>query len=161
MSKNESDLPVKDLISSNVSSTAITPHPEQIRSLEARVEDLLEKREQQFQSYPDAVIMVSSEGLITEVNREAPIMFGYTSHQMIGQRLEMLIPDRFRHEHPSNRERYAEAPRIRPMGEKLDLHARHSSGREIPVMIMLSPIPTLTGTETMAVVRRVEKKVGK
>jgi len=96
--------------------------------------------EQLFESAPDAIIVADREGLIQRVNNQAETLFGYARSEMLGRPVELLLPDRYRGEHSQHRENYYHAPRVRTMGEGLDLFARHRDGTEFPVDIMLSPI---------------------
>src|SRR5260370_17706350 len=95
-----------------------------------------------FRFSPDAVIVVDERGRITRVNDQVKMMFGYTSRELIGQRIEILIPPRFRGRHVANRSNYMSAPRLREMGVDLDLYALRKDGSEFPADIMLSPVNT-------------------
>ena len=91
------------------------------------------------ESIPDAVIVVDARGRIVQVNTHTEALFGYGRNELRGQRIEMLVPERLRGEHVAHRRGYDEAPRTRVMGAGKNLTARHRSGREVPVEIMLSP----------------------
>src|SRR5579885_3693162 len=100
---------------------------------EARSETIREEAramfEQFFECSPDAVLVVNSEGLITRVNKLAEQMFGYTRAELTGQRIELLVPDRFRKEHEKERANYQSQPHMRPMGAGLELFAKRKIGR--------------------------------
>ncbi len=100
-------------------------------------------------SLPDAVIVADSQGHIVRVNAHAEELFGYTRAEMIGQPLELLVPQRFHKDHVQHRNAYLSARRVRPMGKGL-LTALRKDGKEVPVDIMLSPDPDGT---VLAVVR--------
>src|SRR5579859_286664 len=89
---------------------------------------------------PDALVVVDTTGHITLVNRQGEALFGYTREELVGQPLEMLLPERFRAAHQRHREQYATSPRIRPMGAGLELYGRRKDGSEVPVDISLSPL---------------------
>jgi PAS domain S-box-containing protein len=94
---------------------------------------------------PDALIIVDNAGTIVKVNNQAEMMFGYSSAELVGQSLEILLPERFRKLHIAHRAHYARAPRTRPMGAGLELYGKHKDGLEFPVDISLRPL-ILDGT---------------
>jgi PAS domain S-box-containing protein len=108
-----------------------------------------------FQFSPDAVIVVDEAGRISRVNDQVKSMFGYTSRELVGKRIEVLIPARFRARHGGHRNRYMAAPRLREMGIDLDLYALRKDGSEFPADIMLSPVDTDEGRVVIATVRDV------
>ena len=108
-----------------------------------------------FRFAPDAVIIVDAQGAISQVNDHVKTMFGYTSGELVGKRIEILIPPRFRGRHLGHRRNYLAEPRLREMGINLDLFARRKDGSEFPVDIMLSPIVTEEGRTVIATVRDV------
>ena len=89
---------------------------------------------------PDAMIIIDPAGIICFANRQVSALFGYAHDEIIGQRVEMLMPERFRSRHVGHRERYVDSVRVRPMGVGLDLFGRRRDGTEFPVEISLSPI---------------------
>lgn len=88
----------------------------------------------------DAIIIIDSEGDIRKINKPAESIFNYTRDELIGQKIERLIPERFHHQHIKNRRDYVSNPRIRPMGVGIDLWARRKDGTEFPCEASLSPI---------------------
>jgi PAS domain S-box-containing protein len=89
---------------------------------------------------PDAIVIVTREGAIDLVNRQAELLFGYGRGELLGQPVELLIPERYRARHGNHRAHYEAHPQTRPMGVGLDLNGRHRDGREFPVEISLSPM---------------------
>lgn len=89
---------------------------------------------------PNAMILVDAKGLIEMVNAETEKVFGYTRDELLGQPVDVLVPDRFRHHHAGLRNSFIAAPGPRPMGPGRDLYALRKDGSEFPVEIGLNPI---------------------
>ncbi len=102
------------------------------------------------ESAPNALVMADHEGVIVLVNAQAERCFGYDRQEMIGQPVEMLVPERFRGPHPGYRHGFMAAPQARPMGAGRDLFGRRKDGTDVPVEIGLSPIHTDQGTFVLA-----------
>jgi two-component system cell cycle sensor histidine kinase/response regulator CckA len=100
----------------------------------------------------EGIVMVNAAGTIIAVNRQTEIMFGYARSELMGRPLEMLLPERFRSKHVAHRTGYASDPRVRRMGQGLDLTARRQDGAEFPVEISLSYVETDEGLRAMAFV---------
>ena len=109
--------------------------------------------EQFFEASPDGVLVVDSQGFITRVNAQTEKMFGYSRTDLQGKPIEALVPDRFRKAHEAYRGNYQGSPQMRPMGEGMELFAKHRDGSEFPVEIMLSPIRSGDETMILTVVR--------
>jgi PAS domain S-box-containing protein len=90
---------------------------------------------------PCGMLMIDSDGSIVLVNPQAESMFGYARAELIGNSLEILLPERFRGVHRGHRQHFAAAPSIRQMGVGRDLTARRKDGSEFPVEIGLNPVP--------------------
>jgi two-component system sensor histidine kinase/response regulator len=115
-------------------------------------------RDQLLEALPDAVFVVAQQGEIVFVNAQAERLFGYTRDQLVGQPIEMLVPDTIRQVHPAHRARYFGEPQVRPMGAGLDLSGRRADGTEFPCEISLSAIETADGRLVTAVVRDVSER---
>lgn len=124
---------------------------EQLKRAEVRFEQLLN-------SAPDAVIIVDAQGCIVLVNRQVEVMFGYTREEMLGQPIEMLMPERFRGAHLSYRERYTSAPRVRPMGVGMELIGMRKDGSEFPIEVSLSPMETEQGLQVVSIIRDITER---
>ncbi|HZF52655.1 MAG TPA: PAS domain S-box protein [Polyangiaceae bacterium] len=103
---------------------------------------------------PDAMIIADREGAIVVVNTQAEKLFAYAPGELLGQRVEALMPERFRAGHPARRDSYRDQPRVRPMGASGSiLYGRRKDGSEFPAEISLSPLETEAGTLTIAAIR--------
>src|SRR5690348_11271849 len=91
---------------------------------------------------PDATVVVADKGAIIFANAQVARTFGYSPPELVGQPVEMLLPERFRGAHVGHRARFAQQPKPRSMGEGLTLFGRHKAGHEFPVEISLSPVQT-------------------
>lgn len=92
-----------------------------------------------LESLPDAVVIVDRSGRIAKVNPHLEQLLGYSRDDLIGQPVEMLVPEAAREGHEAQRRGYEREPRVRAMGSSRDLSARHKAGHDVPVDIMLSP----------------------
>ncbi len=104
---------------------------------------------------PDAIIIIDAAGVVLYANRQVSALFAYPHEDIVGRRIEELIPERLRAVHVGHRERYAAIGRMRAMGEGLDLFALRSDGSEFPVEISLSPIQDGDQTLVAAAIRDV------
>ena len=102
------------------------------------------------ESSPHGVVMVDDRGAIVLVNRETERLFGYGRDELVGQSIEMLVPQRFRAGHPSYRTGFLVDPHARPMAAGHDLVGVHKLGKEIPVEIGLTPLETDSGVFVLA-----------
>jgi PAS domain S-box-containing protein len=107
---------------------------------------------------PDAVIGVDESGEIRLVNSRTQAVFGYAREELIGQSVEMLVPQALRGAHVAHRDRYFQAPRTRPMGAGLDLYARRRDGTEFPCEISLSTVATEAGMMALAAIRDITER---
>jgi two-component system sensor kinase FixL len=110
------------------------------------------------ESAPDGIIIVDRAGTITLVNGRTEALFGYERSELIGQRIEILVPEHARAAHPALRAGYAAAARVRAMGEGSTLFGRRKDGTTMPVEISLSPLESEDGPLTCAVVRDVTER---
>jgi PAS domain S-box-containing protein len=97
------------------------------------------------ESSPNGMVMVDTSGKIVLVNREVERMFGYDRAELLGQSIEMLVPERFRGNHPMFRTGFFGNPQTRAMGAGRDLFGLRKDGSELPVEIGLNPIETEEG----------------
>jgi PAS domain S-box-containing protein len=93
-----------------------------------------------YQAYPDGVLLVDEQGVIRLANPAVTTLLGYSAGELVGQPVDMLVPDNVAPRHANYRHGYALAPRARPMGTELELQAKRADGTEVMVEIALSPL---------------------
>ncbi|QHE87025.1 sensor histidine kinase [Hydrogenophaga sp. BPS33] len=119
--------------------------------MEKRIE-LNEYLGQAFDRIPVAMIVVNQRGEITRLNQLAETTFGYESAELIGRPVEILIPSRYRHAHPSYRQGFLAETSARPMGAGRDLSGLRKDGSEFPVEIGINPVQTGEGPMILSVI---------
>jgi PAS domain S-box-containing protein len=107
---------------------------------------------------PDAMVLVNRAGNIELVNSQTEVVFGFSRQEMLGQPLEILIPERSRSEHVGHRQNYSHSPKVRRMGAALQLYGRRKDGSEFPVEVSLSPFKTATGYLVMSAIRDISDR---
>ncbi|HWB13092.1 MAG TPA: PAS domain S-box protein [Pirellulales bacterium] len=119
-----------------------------------------EKRfRQTVESAPNGIVMINSAGQIVLVNVQTERLFGFRRDELLGQPVEMLVPERFRDAHPRQRAGFFSNPEGRPMGVGRDLFGQRKDGSEFPVEIRLTPIDTDDGLMVLsAIVDITERK---
>ena len=122
------------------------------------VRDITARRqaEEQFrlvvEAAPNGMLMVNQDGCITLVNPQIERWFGYHRTELVGQPIELLVPERLRAAHPGHRSAFFHNPQTRAMGVGRDLYGRRKDGSEFPLEIGLSPLATPQGQQVLAVV---------
>lgn len=101
---------------------------------------------------PFLVVRGGRAGKVVYFNAAAELLFGYVRAEVLGQSVELLVPEAARTAHEGHRADFEDSPQKRPMGMHLDLAARHKSGQEIPVEISLAPRMTVAGLMVSVVV---------
>lgn len=124
----------------------------------ALVTDITERRrgEDRFriavEAAPNAMILVDAAGSIVLGNSQTEKIFGYSREELDGKAVEILVPERYRPEHPGHRSQYMRESTTRAMGVGRDLAGRRKDGSEFPVEIGLTPIRTPEGTFVLAAI---------
>ena len=102
------------------------------------------------ESAPNAIVLVNKEGKIAYVNNQTEILFGYSKTELIGNGVELLIPDRYSKKHPQFRSEFFKTPAVRSMGAGRELFAIRKDKSEFPIEIGLNPLVTVEGTLVLA-----------
>ncbi len=102
---------------------------------------------------PDALVIINNQGRIILVNSQTERLFGYARSELLGENVELLMPERYRNKHVHHRDNYFITPKVRSIGENLELYGIKKDGTEFPVEISLSPLKTDEGVFALAAIR--------
>lgn len=139
-----------------LSVTAIRDHTGTITGFLGMATDITARKQTEAQfrqvveSAPNGMLVANQEGVMTLVNAQIERYFGYDRQELIGQPVEILIPDRFRSQHPRQRTGFFHKPTVRAMGVNRELFGRRKDGSEFPLEIGLNPIKTTKGLQVLA-----------
>jgi two-component system, cell cycle sensor histidine kinase and response regulator CckA len=153
------------IIDVSLTLSPITDSAGQITGISSVARDLTERQRAEarftglLEAAPDAMVCVDGDGLIALVNEQAERLFGYGRAELIGQPIEVLVPEQARAGHPAHRQAYAADPRPRAMGEGMELAGRRRDGSTFPAEISLSGIETDDGILVTAAVRDVAERL--
>lgn len=131
----------------------------------AAIRDITERKkaEKKFrgllESAPDSMVIIDNEGFIQLVNTQTEKIFGYTKEELVGEKVEILIPKRFQLNHPKKRDGFYNNPSTRPMNTGLLLSGARKGGEEFPIEISLSPLEMEEGTLVSAAIRDITERI--
>jgi PAS domain S-box-containing protein len=143
--------PVHDRAGSVIGASTIARDITVRRQSDSLFRDLLE-------SAPDAMVVTGPDGAILRVNVQTERLFGISRDALVGQQVEMLVPERFRQRHPGHRKNFMSNPQARAMGKDLKLFALRGDGSEFPVEIGLGPLATEQGLLVSAAIRDITER---
>jgi PAS domain S-box-containing protein len=128
------------------------------KNAELALRDSEERFRALLESAPDAIVIVNEQGIVVLVNALAITLFGYSREELLGQRVEMLMPARFRNHHETYRDNYINEPRTREMDGGLQLLGKRKDGSEFPIEVSLSPLETKKGTLVSSAIRDITER---
>ena len=143
----------------NVTFTALRDRTGKLRGFSEFSHDLSESKESGaryrglLEADPDAIVIADAQGRIVLVNASTERLFGYHRDELVGQLVEILVPERFRGAHPQHRQEFAGHPHVRSMEEGLDLCGLRKDNTEFPAEIALSPLESAEGILVTAAIR--------
>ncbi|HYL63434.1 MAG TPA: PAS domain S-box protein [Candidatus Methylomirabilis sp.] len=111
-----------------------------------------------LEAAPDAMIIVDQKGCIQLVNAQVEAVFGYAKSELLGQSVEILVPERFQGKHQGHRQNFFRAPKTREMGAGLELYGVRKDRTEFPVEISLSPFKDVHGLVVTAAIRDISNR---
>ena len=120
------------------------------------------KRAEQVQGMldaaPDPIVVINRTGEIIHVNTQTERDFGYERQELLGRKIEILVPERFRTVHTGHRINFFNEPHRRGIGGQMELYARRKDGSEFPVEISLSPVRTDDGVFVSSAIRDITER---
>ena len=131
---------------------------QELNSCQAEFEKAREKYEKLLDSTPDAMLFVNKQNHIVMVNAQFEKIFGYRQDEIVGRKLDILVPERYKKKHGRRVQKFFEQPKVRSMGSHLEIYARRKDGTEFPADISLSPLQTDEESFVTAAVRDITKR---
>ena len=111
-----------------------------------------------FQFATEGILVTNEKSEIININPSAEKLFGYEKGELIGQKIEVLIPKRYTEKHVSHRDNFHQNPHARSMGEGMELYGAKKDGSEFPVEISLSPYSNQQGKFVVAFIIDISRR---
>jgi PAS domain S-box-containing protein len=127
-------------------STELVAQQDELKESQERLREVEQFYRSVLERAPDAFLVIAADGDIHLANEQCEKLFGYPRAELVGQKVEVLVPDEVRPRHPELRASFHRAPATRAMGAMLELHGRRKDGSLFPVDIALAPVPARDGT---------------
>jgi PAS domain S-box-containing protein len=105
---------------------------------------------QVIEAAPTGMLMIGQDGRIVMANAGMVRLFGYAKEEILGQPVEMLVPERFRKQHLAYRDNFFAAPSVRSLGAGRQIFGRHKDGSDVPIEVGISPVQTDAGLFVLA-----------
>jgi PAS domain S-box-containing protein len=131
---------------------------QELNNCQAEFDKARAKYEKLLDSTPDAMLFVNTQNKVVLINAQFENIFGYSHDEIVGKKLDILIPERYKKNHSKMVQRFFESPNVRPMGSHLEIYARKKDGGEFPADISLSPLQTDEELLVTAAVRDITKR---
>ena len=122
------------------------------QALEDRVATLAARFQVSVEAAPAGIVMIDQQGKILLVNAATERMFDYSRDDLVGQSIELLVPDAHRGRHPQDRQAFFAAKQSRQMGTGKDLYGRRRDGTGIPVEIGLNVVDSTDGVVVLGTI---------
>src|SRR5262249_57378654 len=113
-------------------SVELLEQQEELKASQERLREVEQFYRSVLERAPDAFLVVAADGVIHLANEQCEKLFGYPRAELVGQKVEVLVPDEIQPRHPELRASFHRAPTTRPMGALLQLHGRRKDGSLFP-----------------------------
>ena len=138
----------------------VSHYTKRIRILDAAQEEALARARGYFESSVEGIVSVDGAGMIRQLNPRGQELFGYREEELVGQPIEVLVPQRFLSRHEAHRDAFFKAPKSRMMGRGMEVAARRKDGSEFSAEISLNVVQTRRGKLVIAFVADISERLG-